>query len=76
MSSSDDVSFVIEETELDLEEKSGPSPWVIVAIVVALLGLAFGIRTVTKRRLAAQEATPTEIGELGDSAFESRTGGA
>ncbi len=70
MSSTDDVSFVIEETELDLEEKSGPSPWLILAIVGALLAIAFGIRTVGKRRLAAQEATPTEIGELGDSAFE------
>jgi hypothetical protein len=77
MSATDDsANPVIEETLLDLEERSGPSPWLVLAIIGAILAVAFGLRAANKRRMAKREATPTDIGEIGDSAFESRTGGA
>jgi hypothetical protein len=77
MSATDDAANpVIEETLLDLEERSGPSPWLVLGIIAAIVALAFGLRVANQRRLAKREATPTDIGEIGDSAFDSQTGGA
>jgi hypothetical protein len=76
MSATDDGTLIIEETELDLEERSGPSPWLVLGIIGVILALVFGIRSATKRREAAGEATPTEVGgTMGASAFDT-TGGA
>jgi hypothetical protein len=70
MSAPEDVSFVLEETQLDLEERGGPSPWLILGIIGVLIALVFGVRGANKRRIAKQEATPTEIGDLGDPKSE------
>jgi hypothetical protein len=71
-----DDTLTIEETELDLEERSGPSPWLVLGIIGVIIAIVFGIRTVRKQRTAAGEATPTEIGDIGDSAYDTRTSGA
>ncbi|MBD5605555.1 MAG: hypothetical protein IAI48_10770 [Candidatus Eremiobacteraeota bacterium] len=64
--STTDAPFVIEETELDLEERSGPSPWLVLGIIGVILALVFGVRGANKRRLAKREAIPTDIGDIGD----------
>jgi hypothetical protein len=73
--STDEPVPVIEETELDLEETSGPSPWLVLGIIGAIVAIVLGIRTARARSLAKSEAVPTEIGEVGDSAFASRSAG-
>ncbi len=74
MSATDDVTLVIEETELDLAERTGPSPWLVLAIIGVILAVVFGIRRSNKRRLAAGEAVPTDIGDIGDPAAEKANG--
>ncbi|MBD5635428.1 MAG: hypothetical protein IAI49_13200 [Candidatus Eremiobacteraeota bacterium] len=71
-----DDTLVIEETALDLEERPGPSPWLVLGVLGVILAIVFGERRAGKRRLAKREAIPTDIGDIGDSAFESRTGGS
>ncbi|MBD5605231.1 MAG: hypothetical protein IAI48_09100, partial [Candidatus Eremiobacteraeota bacterium] len=38
------VSFVIEETQLDLDERKGPSPWLVLGIIGVILAIVFGVR--------------------------------
>ena len=70
MSGTEDVSYVIEETQLDLDERTGPSPWLVLGIIGVLLALVFGLRGASGRRRARREATPTDIGDLGDPKFD------
>ena len=76
MSVTDDVTLVIEETELDLDERSGPSPWLVLGIIGVILAVVFGIRGANKRRAAGREATPTELGDVGDPAADTNESGA
>jgi hypothetical protein len=70
MSAPEDVTLVIEETELDVAERSGPSPWLILGIIGAILAVVFAVRGVRARRQAKSEAVPTDIGDIGDPASE------
>ncbi len=76
MSTSEDVPLGIEETHIDLEERTGPSPWLVLGIIAVILAVVFGLRGANKRRRAKGEAVPTDIGDIGDSAFDSSTGGS
>jgi hypothetical protein len=76
MATSDDLPLVIEETQIDLEERTGPSPWLVLGIIGVILAVVFGLRAASRRRRAKGEATPTDIGGIGDSAFDLNSGGS
>jgi hypothetical protein len=75
MSVTDEVTLAIEETQLDVSDRSGPSPWLILGIIGAILAVVFGIRFANARGAASGEAVPTDIGDVGDPAAESNGSG-
>ncbi len=75
MSVTDEVTLAIDETQLDVSDRSGPSPWLVLGIVGAILAVVFGIRFANARRAASGDAVPTDIGDIRDAAAESNGSG-
>jgi len=62
MSLSDDISVVIEETPIEAQAtKSRISPWLILGVIVVVIAVIFGVRSVRgSKKQKGPEETPAE----------------